>query len=74
MVAQLERIITIAEAVNRAQAAIRKVRQGGNGEAAASLERECSAQCKKIVSVARGRRRNASRARKQLRNGNGRFT
>ncbi len=73
MVQQLERIITIAEAVNRAQAAIRKLRTGGNGQAAAALERECVTQCKKIVSVARGRRRNAARARSQQRGNSGRF-
>ncbi len=74
MVQQLERIITIAEAVNRAQKAIRSLRQGGNGEAAAALEKECNDQCKRIVSVARGRRRNASRARKQNRGVGGRFS
>ncbi len=73
MVQQLERIISIAEAVNRAQQAIRKLRSGGNGEAAAALERECIRASKKIVSVARGRRRNAARARNQQRGNSGRF-
>ncbi len=73
MVAQVERIITIAEALIRAQRIVKQLRTTGNGEAAALIERECKALSKQIVSRAKGRRRNGIRARKQLRNGSGRF-
>ena len=74
MVAQVERIITIAEALIRAQRIVKQLRTRGNGEAAALIEKECKSLSKQIVSRAKGRRRNGIRARKQLRDGNGRFS
>ncbi len=74
MVTQIERLITAAELLQRGAKVIKALRTGGNGEAAAAIEKECNAIAKRIVSTARGRRRNGARARKQLRNGgNGRF-
>lgn len=74
MVASLENLIRVAEVAVRAGQAVKALRKNGNPEAAAVIEKECNAACKKIVSVARGRRRNAARARKQLRGNGGRFT
>jgi len=74
MVANLENLIRVAEIAVRAGQAVKALRKNGNPEAAAVIEKECNAACKKIVSVARGRRRQATRARKQLRSNGGRFT
>lgn len=73
MTTALSRIIVAAELAARAAKVIKALKNDGQPEAAAVLERECNAACKRIVSVARGRRRNAARARKQNRTGNGRF-
>lgn len=74
MVASVENLIRVAELAVRAGQAVKALRRNGNAEAANILEKECTAACKKIVSVARGRRRNAARARRQLRGNGGRFT
>lgn len=74
MVASLENLLRVAEIAVRAGSAVKALRKNGNSEAAAVIEKECTAACKKIVSVARGRRAGANRARKQLRGTGGRFT
>jgi hypothetical protein len=74
MVASLENLIRVAEIAARAAQVVKALRKNGNAEAAAVIEKECNIACKRIVSVARGRRRRAARARKQLRGGSGRFT
>ncbi|KKK71741.1 hypothetical protein LCGC14_2910900 [marine sediment metagenome] len=73
MVQQIERLITVAEALQRGVAIVKKLRTGGNGEAAAAIEKECNTLAKRIVSVSKGRRRRGIRARQQNRAGNGRF-
>lgn len=73
MVASVENLIRVAELAVRAGQAVKALRKNGNNEAADVIEKECTAGCKKIVSVARGRRRRASRARKQNRSTGGRF-
>lgn len=74
MVASLENLIRVAEIAVRAGQAVKALRKNGNPEAAAVIEKECNAACKRIVSVARGRRARGNRARKQLRGNGGRFT
>ncbi len=74
MVASLENLIRVAEVAARAASVVKALRKNGNNEAADVIDKECRAACKRIVSVARGRRRNAARARKQLRNTTGRFS
>ncbi len=74
MVQALERILVAAELAARAAKTIKALRNADQPQAAMVLEKECNAACKRIVSVARGRRRNAARARKQMRGGTGRFT
>ncbi len=73
MVASVENLIRVAELAVRAGQAVKALRKNGSNEAADVIEKECNAACKKIVSVARGRRRRATRARSQQRNSNGRF-
>ena len=73
MVASLENLIRVAEIAARAAAVVKALRKNGNEEAARVIEAECNAACKRIVSVARGRRRRATRARRQQRGGDGRF-
>lgn len=74
MVANLENLIRVAEIAVRAGQAVKALRKNGNPEAAAVIEKECNAACKRIVSVAKGRRRRANTARKQNRGNSGRFT
>ena len=74
MVTSVENLIRVAELAVRAGQAVKALRKNGSNEAADVIERECNAACKKIVSVARGRRRRATRARSQQRSGSGRFT
>lgn len=73
MATSLENLIRIAELAARAGQAVAALRKSGNGAAADVLEKECNAACKRIVSVARGRRRRANSARRQLRGASGRF-
>lgn len=73
MVASLENLIRVAEIAVRAGSAVKALRKNGNEEAAMVIEKECNAACKKIVSVARGRRTRAVRARRQQRGNGGRF-
>ena len=73
MVMALERILVAAELAARAAKTIKALRNADQPEAARVLETECNAACKRIVSVARGRRRRATRARSQQRSGDGRF-
>lgn len=74
MVANLENLIRVAEIAVRAGQAVKALRKNGNAEAATVIEKECNAACKRIVSVARGRRSRATRARKQNRGNSGRFS
>ena len=74
MVASVENLIRVAELAARAGAIVKALRKNGNNEAADVIEKECNAACKRIVSVARGRRRRATRARSQQRGIGGRFT
>ncbi len=70
----MERVIAVAEAVDRGIKLVKALRKDGNGEVAAVIEKECTRLAKQIVSRAKGRRRNGIRARSQQRNSNGRFT
>jgi len=74
VVATVEKLIRVAELAARAGAIVKALRKNGNNEAADVIEKECNAACKQIVSVAKGRRRRATRARKQQRSVGGRFT
>lgn len=74
MVASLENLIRVAEIAVRAGQAVKALRKNGNAEAASVIEKECNAACKRIVSVARGRRRRGNQARRQQRGSTGRFT
>jgi hypothetical protein len=73
VVASVENLIRVAELAARAGAVVKALRKNGNNQAADVIEKECNAACKRIVSVARGRRTRAARARKQMRGGSGRF-
>ena len=73
MVTSLENLIRIAELAARAAKAVSALKKTGNGEAAAVIEKECNAACKRIVSVARGRRKRSARARSQQRGMGGMF-
>lgn len=74
MVASVENLIRVAELAARAGGIVKALRKNGNNEAADVIEKECNAACKRIVSVARGRRRRQVRARKQNRSMTGRFS
>lgn len=74
MVASVENLIRVAELAARAGQVVKALRKNGNNQAADVIEKECNAACKRIVSVAAGRRRRANRARKQNRSIGGRFT
>lgn len=73
MVASVENLIRVAELAVRAGQAVKALRKNGSNEAADVIEKECNAACKKIVGVARNRRRRSNRAKRQVRGIGGRF-
>ncbi len=73
MVAQLERAITIAEALRRGIKLVQALRKDGNGEAALILEKECNKLAKKIKSRSRRNSQSSRDARGRGRTVNGRF-
>ncbi len=73
MVAQLERILAVGEALARGARVVQALTKGGNGEAAAVIQAECTRLGKQIVTASKRRSAASKRARGRTRDSRGRF-
>lgn len=73
VVAQLERAITIAQALQQGLKLVKSLRKDGNNVAATALERECNKLATKIRTRRRNSNQSARRASGASRGPNGRF-